>query len=413
MNNQTLIRALSFSIAAAASACLPNDHLLVGGNGGDAGSETGAQPAAPSQDSGAIDDDPTGTASRRVRPLRISGRQALTRMAGVIWNAAPDDDLLSQDSAGHFTTVEDLYGPARQMLADSRAVAGVGAFYRWWLHLPAIADVNKDQMLFPEFTNDLRADMAKEPETFGVNVTLSLNGSYRTLMTAPFSFINARLASIYGAVGVTGDALRMVALDPQQRAGLLTQPGLQALNSAPMRNNVPRRGKYTVEAVLCLVVPPPPPNIPDPPLTLATTMRQWLAPHRSNPPCASCHTMTDPFGLAYEGLDAIGRVRATENGLPIDVSALSLASFAQGTEFNGPIELANLLAGDAQSQQCMTRQWLAFALGRELLSGDVRSVSQAYQPFRAANFNLKELIANIVLTDSFLAPEASPRPFAP
>jgi hypothetical protein len=410
MNKQIPIWTLSLLVT---GACLPNDHLLVGASGGDAGSGLGAEAGEATPDTGGIiTDDPIGTASRSVRPLRISGREALTRMAGVIWNAAPDDDLLSQDSAGHFTTVEDLYGPARQMLADSRAVAGVGAFYRWWLHLSAIVTVNKDQMLFPEFSDALRADMAKEPETFGVNVTLSLNGSYRTLMTAPFSFINARLAAIYGVTGVTGDELRMVALDARERAGLLTQPGLQASSSNSTRNNVPRRGRYISETVLCSEVPPPPQN--EPPLVISgITMRQALAANRSMAVCGSCHSWMDPFGLAYEGLDAIGRARATENGQPIDLSALSVVSFAQGAEFNGPIELAGLFAGADQSQQCMTRKWLVFALGRELIARDEHSILQAHQAFRAASFNLKELIANVVLTDSFLAPDASPRPFAP
>jgi hypothetical protein len=204
----------------------------------------------------------------------------------------------------------------------------------------------------------------------------------------------------------------MVALDPQQRAGLLTQPGLQALSSISTRNNVPRRGRYISETVLCSAIPVPPADEPALPIS-RTTMRQALVQNLSNAPCAPCHTLIDPFGLAYEGLDAIGRARTTENGLPVDLSALRVGDFAQGVEFNGPIELANLFAGDGESQQCMTRKWLAFALGRDLMMGDDRSVLQAHQAFRAASFNLKELIANIVLTDAFLAPDASPRPFAP
>ena len=416
MNNKNLVWALSFKVSMAAGACLPNDHLLVGGvdggSGGGGGVEQGVDGSTGGQDTGTVVD-PDPSINRRVRLLQISGKDALTRMAGVIWNSAPDADLLSQDSAGHFTTVEDLYGPARQMLADPRAAVGVGAFYRWWLNLPAIATTMKDQTVFPEFNSALATDMSKEPETFGVNVTLPMNGTYQQLITAPFSFINERLAAIYGVTGVTGTDLRMVALNPQQRAGLLTQPGLLALTSISTRNNVPKRGSYIDQKILCRQVPAPPVGVP--PLDLPTpglTMRQALVQHRTNPACAACHTLMDATGLAYETFDAIGRSRTTDNGLPVDVSNLSLQWVAGGAIFNGPIELANDLAGDDGAQHCMTQQWLTFALGRELTTGDDRSISQAHSAFRFAAFNLKELIANIVLTDSFLSPTASPRPFA-
>src|SRR6266436_3788696 len=104
MKKQNLVWAFSFTIAISAGACLPNEHLLVGGNDGGSGGQ-GADGITGGQDTGSVVEDPT--ASRRVRLLKITGTQALTRMAGVIWNSAPDADLLSQDSAGHFTTVED------------------------------------------------------------------------------------------------------------------------------------------------------------------------------------------------------------------------------------------------------------------------------------------------------------------
>jgi len=118
-----------------------------------------------------------GTTTRVVTPLPISADEALTRIARVLWNGPPDADLLSQAALGHITTVEDLYGVIRQMLVDQRAATGVGAFYRWWLNLPALATLSKDTTVFPAYTAELQADMASETETYGVTVTLSMNGS--------------------------------------------------------------------------------------------------------------------------------------------------------------------------------------------------------------------------------------------
>ena len=177
--------------------------------------------------------------TRVVKPLGISGLEAITRITAVIWNDKPDADLIQQAAQGHFTSTSDLYGAIRQMLADPRAAIGVGAFYRWWLELPTVATLKKDPALFPTFTPALQADMANETETFGVKVTLDLNGSYGTLMTAPMSFINARLADVYGVPNVQGDALPQVNLDRKQRAGLLTQPALLALWSAVPTGTIP------------------------------------------------------------------------------------------------------------------------------------------------------------------------------
>ncbi|HEX3697126.1 MAG TPA: DUF1588 domain-containing protein [Polyangia bacterium] len=422
MKRPLLIFTLSAVTLAGQVAC-SDDRLLVGqspdgggqssGSGGSIGSggttgTTGSGGAAPSTGTGGA------TITRSQRPLQISGKDALTRMTTLIWNAPPDDDLLSQDTLGHFKTVEDLYGPARQILADPRATVGVGAFYRWWLKLDNLAMVTKDATVFPQWNAPLATDMANEAETFGVKVTLDLNGTYQTLLTAPFSFLNARLAAIYGLSGVTGDALQQVSLTGQQRSGLLTIPALQALASNPNRNNVPGRGVNVSEQMLCSIIPPPPPNVPPlaNPVPPGLTTRQELETvHASNPACSACHSLIDPPGLAFEGFDAIGQPRATDNGQPVDVSGLTLRLNGTDYPFNGPIELANFLSTNDTAETCMATQWIAFAFNEDRRGvtsvqqqRDAAALAQVMDPFRTAGFNLKELIADVMLTDAFLAP---------
>jgi hypothetical protein len=358
----------------------------------------------------------TGTAGATPTPLPISGVDAINRIAGVLWRASPDSATLARAHAGEFTTVAQLASAVRDMLDDPQAVAGVGAFYRWWLDLDDITMTSKSTQVFPDYTANLPADMANETETFGVNVTLAMNGTFGTLMTAPFSFINADLADLYGVSGVTGDDLRPVALDPTQRAGLLTQPGLQVLGSYADRNSPSGRGVRIFRQILCESVPPNPPDTP--PLVPApgVTLRATLDAEVSNAVCEACHSVLDPPGLAFETYDAIGRWRTTDNGAPVDVSGLVLRidpNSSTTTNFSGPIELASLIASSVTAQQCMTEQWLEFALGvpssTSLSYGSSPLAPETWMPsfeaFVSSGLNLKELIVSVLTSDTFLAPQ--------
>ncbi len=413
--------------AAALSACASNDPLR--GAGADATGAAGAQGAAGAAGAnergtaGSGTAGATGTAGAQgtagaagatPTPLRISGVDAINRITAVLWRSTPGSDLLARAQAGQLTTVPQLASTVREMLDDPRAASGVGAFYRWWLDLDAISTTTKDAQLFPPFSATLQKDMANETETFGVNVTLAMNGTYGTLMTAPFSFINADLANIYGIADVGGDDLQQVALDPTQRAGLLTQPGLQTLGSFATRNSPSTRGMTILRQILCQVVPAEPPGAP--PVAApapGVTLRTALAAEVSSPVCQTCHSFVDPPGLAFETFDAIGRFRTTDNGAPVDVSGLAISIEPNSVTpaiFSGPIELANLIASSVMAQQCMTKQWLAFVLGVPSSSGTSMLAPETWMPsfysFVSAGLNLKELIVSVLTSDAFLAPSS-------
>jgi hypothetical protein len=347
-----------------------------------------------------------GGPSHLLTPLQVSGEEAVYRAAQVIWKALPDDDLFAQGRQ-YVETPADLHGPVRQLLADARARTGVGSFYRWWLELDRVKDLPKDAALFPEFTPALAADLATETETFGVNLTLDPNGTYQKLMTAPFTYGNERVASIYGVPGFAGvTTFQRLDLDAAQRAGLLTQPALQALGSLEKRNAPTLRGANVMSKFICRSVPLPPAGIPQPkPIAPGMTTRQWLSAEvGTQASCSACHALLDPSGYAFESFDAIGRSRLTDNGLPVDVSNLRINLLSSAPLLQGPVELANAIANSAEGQECIVRQWLSYVLNRELNQYDEVSVAQAVSIARAAGFNLKEVIFAVLSTDAFLKP---------
>jgi hypothetical protein len=370
---------------------------------GGSGISTGA---AGTPDAGIMTGSGGSGATRVVTPLEISGDEAITRLAQVLWREPPSVDLMSQANQGRFKTTDDLYGVVRQLLADPRARKGLGAFYRWWLKLDELKDVQIDAATFPTYTPQLAADMADETETFAVEVTLMAGGRLDQLLAAPYSYINERLAGVYGVAGVMGEELRQVNLDSTRRAGIVTQPALQVLNAYPKRNSPSRRGTYMLSRFQCFDIPTPPPDTLPLPDTLPAnvTVRQGMAMVINQANCAACHLVLDPPGLLFETFDALGRWRTTDNGQPIDMTNIDVYHLASEgpVRVDGPVTYAQMLDSSERTHACMARQWLSYLTGKRLDQVDEASVQYATKVFQESGRDLKELIFAVLTSQPFL-----------
>ncbi len=401
-----IVRVVAVGILAAVAGpgCDARWHLIgegfppkppAGGTGGQAAMGTG----------GISGTGGAGTAGAPVvaRPLPVPARQVVTRLSRLLWESAPDAALVDTADGGSLATSEDVRQLAVRMLADPRATSGVGSFYRWWLNLDRLAGVDPDRAVFPQFTPELVGDMGKETETFAVSVTLGSPGTLSTLLTAPYSYLNERLAALYGVAGVSGTDLRMTALDPSQRAGLLTQPAILALSGLRSTSDPVHRGLFITQRVRCFQLPPPPPEaiaaIP-PPSPPPQTTRQRYEAAIAEPVCISCHVYMERMGFAYEHYDAIGQYRTVDNGLPVDSSAQLPGSSPVAVK--DAIDLARALAQDVDTQKCLPRQVLGYALGRPLAAQDDDDAAEAHRWFESSGFVLRDLIAGVAQTDAFL-----------
>jgi hypothetical protein len=77
------------------------------------------------------------------------------------------------------------------------------------------------------------------------------------------------------------------------------------------------RGAWVTERIMGLPVPPPPKAVPavEPDIRGATTIRQQLAKHTSEPACRDCHVKIDPPGFALEAFDVFGGLRENYRAL--------------------------------------------------------------------------------------------------
>jgi hypothetical protein len=136
------------------------------------------------------------------------------------------------------------------------------------------------------------------------------------------------------------------------------------------------------------------------PGAVATSIRERLAKHRTNPGCASCHSVIDPLGFALENFDVIGGWRTVdESGKPVDASGTTLS----GAKVEGLSGLrALLLEQPDQFPRTVTEKLLAYALGRRLEYHDRPAVRAIVRNMAAHDYRWSSLILGIVKSPAFL-----------
>ena len=339
----------------------------------------------------------------------LDGYQLASRLSYALWQTMPDAELFAAAAAGALATPEGVRAQAERLLADDRARDAIESFHVQWLGLDAILELDKDGVLFPEFGPELAAAMREETVRFADHVIRQGDGRLETLLSAPFTFAEGPLLSLYGAAPSANPA-EPVMLDPTQRAGLLTQAAFLSMHAHANQTSPVRRGLMVRKNLLCTELPDPPANVdntPPDPDPNATT-RERFAAHVADASCAGCHQLIDPIGLGFENYDALGRFRADENGLPVDASGeLQQAGASSGT-FNGAVELAHKLATSPEVRACVGKQWFRFALGRIEREGDACSVQRLSEDFAAADYDVRALLLSLVTSDAFRLRKVTP-----
>ena len=337
---------------------------------------------------------------------RASDVELASRLSFFLWSSIPDEALLDAADRGDLSKPVTLERQVRRMLADPRATSAlVGNFAAQWLNLRRIGEVVVHPDFYPDFDDNLLDAFREETELF-IASTLAEDRSVLDLLRADYTFVNERLARHYGIPGIYGSRFRRVTLpNPEQRGGLLAHGSVLATTSYPDRTSPVLRGKWLLDNIFGIYVPPPPANVDTSltevkPGTVPPTIRERLAQHRRSPVCGSCHAVIDPPGFALEHYDAIGKWRTVdEAGKPVDAVGTTVG----GASVEGLTGLrALLLKQPDRFPATLTEKLMAYGLGRRLEYSDRPAVRQIVRNAGAHDYRWSSLILGIVNSPTFL-----------
>ena len=338
-------------------------------------------------------------------PHPVSEYELASRLSYFIWSSMPDDMLFASAKAGNLHEPSTLASQVARMVADPKGRALLDNFAGQWLLIRNIGSVSPDAMLFPQFTNALRAAMQAETQMLFEQIAFHGMATDQ-LLTAQFAYLGDPLAQFYGLPAVGAALPKKVDLTGnQQRRGLLSQGLFLTINSHANITSPVRRGRFVLSELLCQDVPDPPKNVdttlkPDP--TGKLTLRQVLEGHASNPTCATCHGLMDPIGFGLENYDPIGAYRTKDGTAPIDATGT-----LSGQKFSGEVDLAQIIAKDPRFPSCVANKLFTYALGRAPDLADPKSLdgptlSSLADNFTKGGLQFGQLLASVVASPTFL-----------
>jgi len=346
-------------------------------------------------------DDPASDSAEN-RRTRLSAHALAGRLSMFLWCSLPDQELLTLADIGRLADPDVLASQVQRMLNDPRGERFARHFVHQWLDLQLLEFQNFKQNV-RGFDPLLKEAMLDEPVALFGEI-LRQDASVLDFIHCDYVMVNERLARHYGLPPVAGNHFRRVPhIDGFRRGGLLTQAGVLAMNSDWPDSHPLKRAIWLLESVLADPPPPPPPAVPqidlaDPEIA-KMTLKERIEDHRNHAACMSCHIKIDPWGIAFENYDALGKWRDEIKGKPIDASS----ELFNHQTLDGMEGLKRFLLHGRQDQfvRATVSKLTTYALGRPLSFADQAEIDTITARVRRDGDGLKTIIAAIVDSDLF------------
>jgi hypothetical protein len=314
----------------------------------------------------------------------------------------PDEPLLDAAASGALSRPDVREEQARRLLSLSDTRQHFRRFILEWLEVDGLARTAKSVDLFPGY-EDMKPLMLEETSAYVDEVMVYAGGSVRALLDSRFASVEPDMARFYGLKtwGVRAS------LAGTRRAGVLQQASFLAAHAHEDGTSPVKRGDFVLRKLLCVRIPRPAEVgietvFPLPSRTKTT--RERFASHVENSACVGCHATLDALGYTFEGFDAIGRVRATDNGKAID-SQTQAKIDGQSVSFADSFDLSEWLAKNPSVGDCYLRQAFRYftAQSETKVESELATLARALSPDKQGN--LFEALIAYVRSDFFILRE--------
>ena len=347
---------------------------------------------------------------------RVDDHELAERLSYFLWGDMPDERLMQLADEGTLRIPETYASEIARMLADPKSRNLAENFGVEWFSLDEISTVSKN----PPVSHALR----QQPIDF-LNYLFIEGRPLLELIDSKVTFLNPHTAKFYPRDrkrmaaykkqrGIEVEAVpnqRLELVGSLERGGLLTMPGILAMNRGPVI-----RGTWMLEKVLGEHLPDPPANVgqvkPNQPGE-NLTFRERFELHRSDATCAICHNKIDPLGFAMQAYDSTGAYNPTglnptkgknrkqkKNKVKEDEHALvdpplldTSGRLPGGQSFENFRELKQILLTSQRRRiiENIVKRTLSYALARELNVHDMPTVDEISSELdRHGNLELRE-----------------------
>ncbi|QDT27948.1 DUF1592 domain-containing protein [Gimesia panareensis] len=331
-----------------------------------------------------------------------------SRLSYGLWDSMPNRQLYDAAKAGRLKTPEQISQQAERMLDDPRAQAKLRYFFHHWLQLDEKEELAKDKALFPEFDDQVVADLRTSLDMFIDDVVWNGSSDYRQLLTADYVYMNSRLAKVYQVDLPKGESFQKVALDKDQRAGVLTHPYLMANFAYHNLSSPIHRGVFVTRRLLGRSLKPPPQatEFKDGDFHPGMTTREKVAQITKPSACMSCHSIINPLGFSLEHFDAIGRYRKQEVKKDINAAAELVSVTGDTVKFNGARDLADYIARDRHAHAAFVDQLFHQAVKQPINAYGEKIRDDLTTRFEKSGYNIQQLLVEIMKVAALHQPQS-------
>ncbi len=337
-----------------------------------------------------------GTASKG--SVKLTSYEVAQSLSYFLTGGPPDATLQAAAAADGLQDPKAVGAQATRLLGQS--TAALATFVEQWLGVDHAPGTTTGTAVSGD-------EMTGETTAFVEDVMSHGDGSLKTLLSSPSSFVDGNLATLYGVTAPSSSSSTSFSkVSNTQRPGLLNQASFLSAYAHSSFSAPIKRGHLVRTQLLCAAIPPPDPSLKvnvSPPLpTAQQTTRQADVAHMTSAACSGCHQLMDPIGWGFEDFDGNGAFRTTEAGMKIDHSgAVNGGSDITGS-FTDNASLIAKLSTSKTVEQCYIRRFADFAA--EATDSDVESSFLDFWIAQPAGVqkSLPQLVVAFVQSDMFL-----------